>query len=744
MRPGSLKLARTVAMAMLTCVLFAPQNVCDAAEASTAREIEPWWEDASPAARSAERLREIAPDSWPAAERERRAFDIPAVEGQSESASLLPYDLFASADVFHYPEDESKFQGGLHVVYEVLQPADVILRSNSGSAFWKCENTSNGKITVFYTGGTWDLRKEAAFSLNMPIISWRSYTGAPFAKGAYVVDSLGMQVYHAETGEHLKVIRQHSLGGAVGPDAWFTVADLKKYEIAITEVASDWEREGYVGVVVTLTDAAGETFDVPGAEVTAYVSGGGDHETCVVPLEPRGGIYEKGSVNYRFKFFGTYPPEFYDKKRITVKASVWVLGPDGVTREEQIEKVVLRDEAEPVPLHVWENAERRKDERTADGQLRESRFLWGHGQYFKWWQSLENADQALKATRMIGANIFGGGIYFNGRAHVRTEKMVTLDSIWEGPDVFAYLLEQAHAAGIEVHSAVNCAYGGSGYMGPRALETHPEWGVEGPDGERSTKIIDLHRSEYRQYFIGFIVDVARRYDIDGIKLDFTRIAERCYCEKCRREYRQATGRDLLEDAKPPYTEAYIQWQEDAVSALVKGIREGLDAVRPGIKLSHWGHDEPGSPSFQGRRPDVWLNNGWIDWFEICCYGGSPDDAVRSWSRIARMVERPECVWPAFGFYIRSIPPPGEPTETYVPIPRKNEFTGDGFHAPANTMGCRRPRVLIPMYEAFRDTCGLNGFALFDLCHLTKETAEAYGKELFVEPALPWYPDPRPG
>jgi len=39
---------------------------------------------------------------------------------------------------------------------------------------------------------------------------------------------------------------------------------------------------------------------------------------------------------------------------------------------------------------------------------------------------------------------------------------------------------------------------------------------------------------------------------------------------------------------------------------------------------------------------------------------------------------------------------------------------------------------------------LNGFALFDLCHLTKETAEAYGKELFVEPALPWYPDPTPG
>ncbi len=720
--------------------LFSPHA---AADETVARQIEPWWESASPAARSVERLRTIAPESWSPAEREERTFVVPAVEGKSDEARLLAYDLFATADVFHYPEDQSKFQGGMQVVYEVVQPADIMLRCNSGSALWRSENTSNGKLTVFYTGGTWDLTGEGVFALNMPIISWRSYTGAPFAKGAYVVDSLGMQVYRAESGEHVKVMRPHDLGGVIGPDAWFTVADLSEYEIAITEVATDWEKSGYVGAVVTLTDADGESFDLPGAEVTAIVSGEGEHESCVVPLEPTGGIYEKGSVNYRFKFFGAYPPEFYDKQQITVKATVWVLGPDGVTREEQVQRVVTRDQAKPVPLAVWQNRQRREDIRTADGRLMESRFLWAHGQYFKWWQSLEKADAALQATSMIGANIFGGGIYFNGRAHVRTDKMITLESIWEGPDVFAYLIEQAHAAGIEVHPAVNCAGGGGGYGGPQLLVEHPEWAVENLSGERSARIVDMHRPEFRRHFIEFIADVAARYDVDGIKLDFTRIQERCYCEQCREEYRQLTGRDLVEDAKPPYTEDYIRWQEDAVADLVRGIREALDAVRPGLKLSHWGHDEPGSPSFQGRRPDVWLNNGWIDWFEIGCYGGDPDAAVRTWSRIARMVDRPECVWPAFAFYIRSIPQPGTATDTYVPIPRNNEFTGDGFHAKEGAMGCRRPVVLTPMYEAFRDTCGLSGLALFDLCQQTKETAEAYGRELFVEPAVPWYPQHAP-
>ncbi len=701
---------RMLRLTLMVLPLIAVIGPIAGADETVARQVEPWWEDASPAARSVERLRTIAPESWSPVEREERTFVIPAVEGKSDEARLLPYDLFATADVFHYPEDQSKFQGGMQVVYEVVQPADLILRCNSGSALWRCENTSNGKLTVFYTGGAWDLTGEGVFALNMPIISWRSYMGAPFAKGAYVLDAMGMQVFRAESGEHVQVTRPHDLGGAVGPDAWFTVANLTEYQIAITEIATDWEKSGYVGAVVTLTDADGESFDLPGAEVTAIVWGEGVHESSVVPLKPTGGIYDKGTVNYRFKFFGTYPPEFYDKQKITVKATVWVLGPDGVTREEQIERVVTRDQAEPMPLAVWQNRQRREDIRTADGRLMESRFLWTHGQYFKWWQSMEKADAALQATAMIGANIFGGGIYF---------------------------------AGIAVHPAVNCASGGGGYGGPQLLVEHPEWAVESAGGERSERVADMHRPEFRKYFVEFIADVASRYDVDGIKLDFTRIKERCYCEKCRDEYRELTGRDLMEDARPPYTEEYIRWQEDAVGDLVRSIREALDEVRPGLKLSHWGHDEPGSPSFQGRRPDVWLNNGWIDWFEIGCYGGDPDAAVRTWSRIARMVDRPECVWPAFAFYIGSIPQPGTATDRYVPIPRHNEFTGDGFHSKAGVMGSRRPVVLAPMYEAFRDTCGLSGLALFDLCQQTKENAKAYGEELFVEPAVPWYPASAP-
>ena len=728
-------------------VVLAAARVCRGGDTAVARRITPWWEQASPAARSVERLRRKNLGSQSPGQREARAYRVPPVEGESGAAELVVHDLFASADAFHFPDDETKFQGGLYVVYEVLEPADVILRVDSGSAFWSCENVSLGKRSVFYTRGKWALSETGVFALDLPVAGWKSYTGAPFAKGAYVLDRVGMQLYHGTTGKHLKVLKPNKLAssasdggrGAMGPDTWFTVADLTAYTIGVNDVTSDWGRSGYVGATVRLTDADGERFDLPGAEVSAEVSSGGPHETTTIRLAPRGGIYERGSIEYSYRFFGTYPEEFYDKNRITVKATVWVLGPDGLAREEKVEKTVSRDSSAPVPLQSWQNLEPRRPPRVADGRLCESRVLWVHGSYFQWWKSIENADQALRATKMLNANIFGGGVFFAGRSHVRTEKMVTLESVWEGPDVFEHLISQAHAAGIEVHPAVNCAIGGGGWGGPQLLQERPEWAVVDANGKRlnegNASVSDLHRPEFRETFVGYVVDMARRYEIDGVKLDFTRTKQRCYCERCREEYRGLTGRDLADDSRPPYTPAYIKWQEDAVSALVRGIRQGLDSVRTGIKLSHWGHDEPGNPSYQGRRPDIWLNNGWIDWFEIGCYGGDPDAAVRTWSRIARMVDRPECVWPAFGFYIGNTA--SAPADSYVVIPRKNEFTGDGFHS--RTMGCRRPKVLAPMVRAFRDQCGLNGLALFDLCQLTRAVAEAYGTELFTESAVPWFP-----
>ena len=173
-----------------------------------------------------------------------------------------------------------------------------------------------------------------------------------------------------------------------------------------------------------------------------------------------------------------------------------------------------------------------------------------------------------------------------------------------------------------------------------------------------------------------------------------------------------------------------------MAELVKGMRDALNAVRPGLKLSTWGHDSPADrmSGYQGRRPDVWLNNGWIDWFEIGCYGDNPQQALGDWREIARMVKRPECVWPMFGSYLSA----QYRTEANASqsVPFALTVTGDKIHP---GVFARKPEVLVPMYQAFRDTCKLNGFGIFDLSYMTEETAQGTGKLLFPEQAVPWYP-----
>ena len=104
-----------------------------------------------------------------------------------------------------------------------------------------------------------------------------------------------------------------------------------------------------------------------------------------------------------------------------------------------------------------------------------------------------------------------------------------------------------------------------------------------------------------------------------------------------------------------------------------------------------------------------------------------------WREIARQVQRPECVWPMFATYLSA----QYRTEANAghSVPYTLTVTGDRIHG--GVFACR-PQVLVPMYQAFRDTCQSNGFGIFDLCYVTEETARDMGKLVFPEPAVPWY------
>ncbi len=730
-------------------------SACLAAQAqgTVARKVEPWWLSSAPEARAARRLQDLHPAEWAPQEAERRILHIAPTMGDFQGyGKLRILDLFATAALVHLVDDPARLKQSLYAVYEVLEPVNLLLRSNSGSGFWSFDNLSAACTTSLYSGEDWDVREPGVYHLSVPFTTWKSYRGAPLTKGIHRLASHGFfQMYDPQANKWVEACNSEQgkypplgIAGsrAILRSTSFTVADLTDYRIEIGRVASDWQRGGHVGVELTVTDAQGQVFDLPGGEVEATVSSAsGSHEASRLVLEPIV-VFERKGLDARCKFVATYPQEFFDPERIEVRASVWVRAADGLLREERLTKTVTKGELPPTTRASFENRDRRQDVRDNTGKLTESRAITVHENYVKWWETPAKARQTVAAAKQMGMNILHVYVYQHGLSYAPSKLMGT---VWGDTapqeDTLAVLIAAAKAAGISVQPMVCTVSGAMGedpknWAAPQMLKLHPDWGLVDRQCKQRN-IADMHSAEFRAAYIAYLADLAKRYDIDGVSLDYIRCAEQCVCERCQAQYKAHTGGDLVADAaKAPYPLRYVEWQEGAVAELVRGVREALNAVRPGLKLSTWGHDAPADrmSSIQGRRPDVWLNNGWIDWFAIGTYGADPEQAISYWREIARMVKRPECVWPMFATYTGARYRSAANADESVPYTLT--VTGDKIHG---GVFARRPQMLVPMYEAFRDICKCNGCGIFDLSYVTDETARDSGKVLFPEPAVPWYP-----
>lgn len=175
-----------------------------------------------------------------------------------------------------------------------------------------------------------------------------------------------------------------------------------------------------------------------------------------------------------------------------------------------------------------------------------------------------------------------------------------------GYDPLAFCIREAHARGIEVHAWFN----------PFRALCNNEQPVSGNHVCRTAPQItkrfgsmtwcDPASSEARQRAINVILDVVRRYDIDGVHLDDY-------------FYPYPNGNLAFNDGKTPaQRRAYI---DSFVSNLYSSVKSQKSWVRVGI--SPFGIWRPGVPSgieagidsYEQLAGDSrkWLKNGWVDY-----------------------------------------------------------------------------------------------------------------------------------
>ena len=204
-------------------------------------------------------------------------------------------------------------------------------------------------------------------------------------------------------------------------------------------------------------------------------------------------------------------------------------------------------------------------------------------------------------------------------------------------DPLAFAVREAHRRGMEIHAWFNPyrAQASSAYepSADHVTRTRPEWVLEFGD----LRVLDPGRAAVREFVTRVVMDVARRYDIDGVHFDdyfYPYPPNQIDAEDAATFAAESRGFTSLSD-----------WRRDNVDIFIAQVADSLRALKPALKfgVSPFGIWRNGVPD--GIRgldaydvifadPTAWLAAGTVDYLVPQLYWpfGGPQDygSLASW------------------------------------------------------------------------------------------------------------------
>lgn len=228
---------------------------------------------------------------------------------------------------------------------------------------------------------------------------------------------------------------------------------------------------------------------------------------------------------------------------------------------------------------------------------------------FQWATSKEEADKILTRIKSAGFNVYvpcvwhGKGAYFPTKLVSPDERLI--DIFKDGYDPLLYLIRKAHSLDIEVHPWFTVVRREEGIL--------PEYAGDGtPDNA-----FDVHNPEFRKFIVDLMLDVVKRYDVDGINLDYIRSMGVCISESCKSlyygKYQRYLNIDKLLSRIPKYQMDSIRaWNGDAVYQIVRMFSRQAKQIKPSLIVSVDAHPLNADLHLQGQESVKWANEGFID------------------------------------------------------------------------------------------------------------------------------------
>lgn len=232
------------------------------------------------------------------------------------------------------------------------------------------------------------------------------------------------------------------------------------------------------------------------------------------------------------------------------------------------------------------------------------------------------------ATAVIAEVVRRQDAYYESRVLPRTAD----PELEPGLDVLATLVDEAHAAGLEVHAWVPVAptwhelYEGlpapPGWVTADHGTTAPEadrWVTRTADGTWDA-YLDPALPQVRDHLAAVVGEIAAGYDVDGIHLDYVRYASAShgYHPAALARYAAETG---AVGTPAPDDPAWSDWRRAQVTELVRTARDAVRTTGSRAVVSAaviaWG-DGPGgptTPSFADTRAYRDTLQDWPGWAE---------------------------------------------------------------------------------------------------------------------------------
>lgn len=193
-----------------------------------------------------------------------------------------------------------------------------------------------------------------------------------------------------------------------------------------------------------------------------------------------------------------------------------------------------------------------------------------------------------------------------------------------GWDPLAFVIEECHLKGMEVHAWINPYRGSSDVnikLAPEHLaRKHPEWFVR----YNNQLILDPGRPQGRKHICLVIKDLVQRYDVDALHLDdyfypYPVSGEEFGDDETFKRYGISVG--YTADAKD-------KWRRNNINLLIHDIKRTLLQTKPWVRLGispfgiyrnrsndRGGSATAGLQAYDDLHADVlhWVREGWVDY-----------------------------------------------------------------------------------------------------------------------------------